>query len=95
MQDCLHARQTSAGRVYRPRKARATALYRCAVRHAPELRAGGRFGRRVEENVIGRFLACGDPQHGFARIYCDHCRRTRAGERENEQIVRRRAAEDG
>ena len=21
-----------------------------------------------------RFLACGDPQHGFARIYCDHCR---------------------
>jgi hypothetical protein len=38
------------------------------------LRAGGRFGRRVEENVIGRFLACGDPQHGFARIYCDQCR---------------------
>jgi hypothetical protein len=64
----------SAGRVYRPRKPRATALYQCAARHAPELRTGGRFGRRVEENVIERFLACGDPQHGFARIYCDHCR---------------------
>jgi hypothetical protein len=31
------------------------------------LRTGGRFGRRVEENVIERFLACGDPQQGFAR----------------------------
>jgi transposase-like protein len=30
--------------------------------------------RRVEENVIERFLACSDPQQGFARIYCDHCR---------------------
>ena len=74
MQGCTHAPQASAGRVYRPRQPRATALYQCAARHAPELRTGGRFGRRVEENVIGRFLACGDPQHGFARIYCDHCR---------------------
>jgi len=74
MQGCLHAPQTSAGRVYRPRKPRATALYQYAARHAPELRTGGRFGRCVEENVIERFLACGDPQHGFARIYCDHCR---------------------
>ena len=44
------------------------------MRHAIELRLEGGFRRRVEENVIGRFLACGDPQHGFARIYCDHCR---------------------
>jgi len=34
----MHAPQTSAGRVYRPRKPRATALYQCAARHAPELR---------------------------------------------------------
>jgi len=72
MQGCTHAPQ-SAGRLYRPRKPRASTLYQCATRHAAELRAGGRFGRRVEENVIGRFLACGDPQHGFARIYCDQC----------------------
>jgi len=74
MQGCVHGPQSNAGRVYRPRKPRATARYQCAARHAPELKAGGRFVRRVEENVIGRFLACGDPQHGFARIYCDNCR---------------------
>jgi len=74
MQGCTHTPQTTAGRVYRPRKPRASALYRCAARHAPELRSEGGFRRRVEENVVGRFLACGDPQHGFARIYCDQCR---------------------
>jgi hypothetical protein len=73
MQGCAHAPQ-SGGRVYRPRNSRATALYKCAARHAPELKAGGRFGRHVEENVIARYLACGDPQHGFARIRCGQCR---------------------
>ena len=74
MQGCTHAPQASAGRVYRPRKSRTTALYKCAARHSPELKASGRFGRRVEANVIARFLECGDPQHGFARVYCDQCR---------------------
>ena len=60
MQDCIHAPQAAVGRVYRPRKPRVSALYQCAARHAPELRAGGRFGRRVEENVVARFLACGE-----------------------------------
>ena len=64
----------SSARVYRPREPRAAALYRCAARHAPELKAEGRFGRRVEENVIERFLECGDPRHGFARIRCGQCR---------------------
>jgi len=27
----------------------------------------------VEERTIERFLQCGDPHHGFARIYCDAC----------------------
>jgi hypothetical protein len=46
------------------------------VRHPACARAEGGwpFGRRVEESVIERFLECGDPQHGFARIYCDQCR---------------------
>jgi hypothetical protein len=66
MQACTHAKQISAGRVYRPRQPRATALYQCAARHAPELKAGGRFCRRIEEYVIERFLACGDLRHGFA-----------------------------
>ena len=29
--------------------------------------------RRVEENVIDRFLECGDPQFGFARLRCADC----------------------
>jgi len=24
--------------------------------------------------VIERFITCGDPREGFARIYCDACR---------------------
>ena len=43
------------------------------MRHARELRAAGRLRRAVEEKTIGRFLACGDPHHGFARIRCDAC----------------------
>ena len=74
MDGCTHTPQASAGRIYRPRNPRATALYRCASRHAPELKVAGRFGRHVEENVLARFLECGDPQYGFARIYCDQCR---------------------
>ena len=41
-----------------------------AARHAGELRAAGRFQRLLEEQVIERFLECGDPHHGFARVYC-------------------------
>ncbi len=26
-----------------------------------------------KERVIERFIECGDPHHGFARIYCDAC----------------------
>jgi hypothetical protein len=40
-------------------------------RHAGELRESGRIRRPVEQQVIERFIACGDPHHGFARIYCD------------------------
>jgi hypothetical protein len=42
-------------------------------RHGGELRAAGRFQRAVEERAIERFIECGDPHHGFARIYCDAC----------------------
>ena len=30
--------------------------------------------RLLEERVIERFLKCGDPHHGFARVYCPECR---------------------
>jgi Transposase zinc-binding domain len=59
--------------VYRPRNPRASALWQCARRHAAQLRESGRIRRPVEQQVIERFIECGDPHHGFARIYCDAC----------------------
>jgi len=43
------------------------------MRHGKELREAGRLRRAVEQQVIERFIECGDPHHGFARIYCDAC----------------------
>ena len=61
------------GAAYRPRNPRASPLWQCAARHAKELREAGQFQRVVEERAIERFIECGDPHHGFARIYCDAC----------------------
>ena len=61
------------GGLYRPRDPCASPLWQCATRHGTELREAGRLRRAVEEQVIGRFIECGDPHHGFARIYCDAC----------------------
>lgn len=61
------------GGLYRSRNPRASPLWRCARRHAKELREAGRFRRTVERQVIERFIECGDPHHGFARIYCNAC----------------------
>ena len=66
--------RTPKGGVYRPRKPRASPLYQCADRHLAELRSEGRLQRLLEERVIERFLKCGDPHHGFARVYCPECR---------------------
>jgi len=60
--------------LYRPRNPRGSPLWQCARRHAGELRESGRIGRPVERQIIERFIACGDPHQGFARIYCDACR---------------------
>ncbi len=43
------------------------------MRHGKELREAGRLRRVVEERVIERFIECGDPHYGFARIWCDAC----------------------
>lgn len=59
------------GGLYRPRDPCASPLWQCAMRHGEELREAGRLRRAVEEQVIDRFIECGDPHHGFARIYCD------------------------
>lgn len=65
--------RSPTGGVYRLRNPHASPLYQCAARHAGELRAAGRFQRLLEEQVIERFLECGDPHHGFARVYCADC----------------------
>ncbi len=57
------------GGLYRPREPCASPLWQCAMRHGNELRAAGRLRRAVEEQVIERFIECGDPHHGFARIW--------------------------
>ena len=59
--------------IYRPRKRRTSPLWQCVRRHLPELRASGRLRRAVEENVLERFLECGDLHCGFARIRCGGC----------------------
>ncbi len=59
--------------IYRPRKPRASPLWQCVDRHLPELRASGLVRRAVEDNVLKRFLECGDLHCGFARIRCSGC----------------------
>ncbi|MSQ52076.1 MAG: IS91 family transposase [Betaproteobacteria bacterium] len=71
--DCAPINSPRGG-VYRPRKPRASPLYQCADGHIGDLRAEGLLRRLVEEKVISRFLKCGDPHHGFARVYCPQCR---------------------
>ncbi len=61
------------GGIYRPRNPRASPLYQCVVQHYEELEGGGHFSRPVEEQVLTRFLDCGDLHQGFACIYCDNC----------------------
>ena len=64
--------------VYRPRRPRASPLYRLLERHFRELslvwdeRFGPAFGdwRGVIPKVVDQFLACALPEHGFARIRC-------------------------
>ena len=67
------AAASARGGLYRPRSPRASPLWQCAKRHSWELDDAGRLRRAVETQVIERFIECGDPHHGFARIYCDAC----------------------
>jgi len=64
---------TATGGIYRPRNHRASPLYQCVTHHYDELEAGGHFTRSVEEQVLSRFIDCGDLHRGFARVYCDNC----------------------
>jgi ribosomal protein S27E len=68
--------------VYRPRRPRQSPLYQTIERYLPEFertyeqRYARRYGpwRPIIGEVARRFLRCGDPHFGFARIRCPDCR---------------------
>ena len=68
--------------VYRPRKPKASPLWQCLFRHFDAFlgeyeecfRKRYGFLRPIVPDVVNKFLDCGDLEHGFARIRCDHCK---------------------
>ena len=69
-------------RVYRPRRARESPLFRLVEQHLEEFlhvyparfaKAHGPL-RSVVERVLRAFLTCGLVEHGFARLWCSTCR---------------------
>jgi len=71
-------------RVYRPRRARESPLFRLVEQHLEEFlrvypeRFAKQHGplRPVVERVLRGFLTCGLVEHGFARLWCGECRRS-------------------
>jgi hypothetical protein len=68
--------------VYKPRKPKASPLYRCISEHFAEFEAvyeeryQNKFGvlRDVVREVIDKYRGCGDLEKGFARIKCKDCK---------------------
>lgn len=66
---------------YRPRQPRASALWKCVREHFDEFTMGydeqcqSKYGplRPVVQDVVRRFLECGDLHEGFARVRCPLC----------------------
>jgi Transposase zinc-binding domain len=69
-------------RIYKPRRARESPLYRLVEQHLDALLRAWptRFVRQhgplrpVVERVLREFLKCGLLEHGFARLWCSECR---------------------
>jgi hypothetical protein len=67
--------------IYRPRNSRDSAYYRCVEDHferfeqAYEERFERQYGffRSYVSKVVYRYLDCGDPHNGFARVKCNNC----------------------
>lgn len=66
---------------YRPKQPKSTPLYRLLDTHYEEFRNvyDERFSKRygfwrpIIDEVVGKYLQCGDPHYGFARIRCKEC----------------------
>jgi hypothetical protein len=72
--------------IYRPRHPERTVLYRVLFHHFERFvteyerfeKAYGYF-RPIIKNVVEKYLDCGNPRCGFARIRCPRCRAENAG----------------
>jgi hypothetical protein len=68
-------------RLYRPRNARATALYQLLEAYYEDVKASWEerfekkygYWRGFVDSVVARYLDCGVAEAGFARILCDTC----------------------
>ena len=68
--------------LYRPRHPRATFLYQLLEAHYDDVKAQWEdrfqkaygYWRGFLDNVVARYLDCGVPEAGFARIVCESCR---------------------
>ena len=66
--------------VYRPRRPKESPLWQCLCAHFydfvqayPEKYG---FLKPVVEDVVNKYLDCGDLTKGFARIYCENCKKS-------------------
>jgi len=56
--------------VYRPRRPKESPLWWCLCAHFYD------FIQAYAENVVNKYLDCGDLTKGFARIYCENCKKS-------------------
>ena len=70
--------------VYRPRRPKESPLWQCLCAHFydfiqayPE-KYEKKYGflKPVVEDVVNKYLDCGDLTKGFARIYCENCKKS-------------------
>jgi hypothetical protein len=70
--------------VYRPRRPKKSPLWQCLCAHFydfiqayPE-KYEKKYGflKPVVEDVVNNYLDCGDLSKGFARIYCENCKKS-------------------
>jgi len=79
--DCMLAASSLKLNVYNPRQPRKSSYYRLIEAHYEELervweekyQSKYGFWRPYVMNVIYRYLDCGDPHFGFARVKCEDC----------------------
>ena len=71
-----------AEQVYRPRRPKDSPLWQCLQAHFQEFLQAypeqyeKKYGflKPVVEDVVNKYLDCGDLERGFARVRCDHCK---------------------